>query len=212
MTVQQKENVETYRMYGLSYTEIAKKTGISIETIKSHCKRHGINKREDIPSDKTYTFCKQCEQPFLSHSKAKHFCSGKCRSYWWNHNKTQSATLREHLFNCNYCDKAFYAPACRTRKYCSHECYINDRFGVRENKCEPEDLSQKSSHVQSPPDIEVCNRENLKQAEDEIIYRLATTVLSALVSDGLITQAEFEIIQKKALLRLDPLIASLGSG
>lgn len=61
--------------------------------------------------------------------KAKRFCSDKCRNKWWNSRLDQVERKAHYEFVCAYCKKPFTAYGNAGRKYCSHECYIKDRFG-----------------------------------------------------------------------------------
>ncbi len=43
--------------------------------------------------------------------------------------KTRIAGMRKDEYRCPRCGSTFRAYRNRNRKYCSHECYIADRFG-----------------------------------------------------------------------------------
>lgn len=51
---------------------------------------------------------------------------------------------------------------------------------------------------------------NKKQAENEMNLRIVKTVLSTMLTEGLISKAEFECVRKKLVRKLSPLIGSLG--
>ena len=48
-----------------------------------------------------------------------------------------------------------------------------------------------------------------KNAENEMKYRLVKIVLAAMLADGIINETEFEIIRKKLVKKLNPLIGGL---
>lgn len=212
MTAQQKKNVETYRAYGISYNEIARKTGISVETIKSHCKRHGIKKLDTKPGEK-YAFCKQCDAPMILSQSNKIFCSTNCRIKWWNRNKDQASTAANNIAFCEYCGGKFYKFKKSTQKYCSHKCYINQRFGLRKDADVQNTPPKKEAKAKPLLDIFLdSDTTNPKYAENEITYRLITMLLKSLVLDGLITQSESEVVRKKAVLQLEPIVGLLEVG
>ena len=72
MTDQQKEEIIKLRRLNYGYKTIANKLGLSIDTVKSHCKRHNIMKGIP-PSDSTSQghFCLQCGKPILQDPKRK---------------------------------------------------------------------------------------------------------------------------------------------
>lgn len=61
--------------------------------------------------------------------KEKRFCSDKCRNKWWNTHLDKVNRRANYDFVCAYCKKPFISYGNKNRKYCSHECYIADRFG-----------------------------------------------------------------------------------
>jgi len=61
--------------------------------------------------------------------KEKKFCSDRCRNKWWNSHLSEVKRKAMYEYTCPNCKKTFMAYGNRNRKYCSHECYINDRFG-----------------------------------------------------------------------------------
>jgi endogenous inhibitor of DNA gyrase (YacG/DUF329 family) len=85
-----------------------------INTIKTHCNRHGIK------PDK----CPQCDQ-ILTHTpnkKRKRFCSNKCRSMWWAKNPEAMNRQAIYDFICPRCETPFTAYGNAKRKYCSIAC------------------------------------------------------------------------------------------
>lgn len=125
----EKENITKLRNAGYGYTAIANELNISINTIKSFCKANNLGgvKAKRNNKKKNISFCLNCGKE-LKHTpgkKKKKYCSGKCRYQWWNKNRDCKSTYQ---IRCKSCNKKFNAYKNSNRKYCSHECYIADRF------------------------------------------------------------------------------------
>lgn len=129
MTEDQKSIIESMRCEGAGLSEIARRTGLSRNTVKSHCARHGI--RPADPSD--CTACPQCGRPVGGRNGAKprRFCSDACRLAWWNAHPERVSRKTWRPYTCAHCGKQGKAYGNSKRKYCSHECYVADRFGSR---------------------------------------------------------------------------------
>ncbi len=135
MTAENKEKIARMRRSGMSYGQIAVELGISRNTVKTFCRRSGLSKLETSPNaeDKAPLFkaCKECGKPVeqTPGRKEKRFCSDRCRNKWWNTHLSEvnREGMREHV--CHTCGKTFMAYEKRQRKYCSHDCYIESRFG-----------------------------------------------------------------------------------
>ena len=66
------------RMDGKKPREISDALGISINTVKSHIRRH--------PLAESKVLCLNCGKPVAQNEgrKMKKFCCDRCRSNWWN--------------------------------------------------------------------------------------------------------------------------------
>ncbi len=111
---------------GYGYQKISNITGISVNTIRSYCKRNGIEK----PQSNITGYCKNCNKPVCStpHRKQKIFCCDKCRLQWWSKNRDlikQKSVVPQF---CILCGKQFFAYNSSNRKFCSHDCYIQYRY------------------------------------------------------------------------------------
>ena len=132
MTNEQRMIVSSLRAQGMGYGAIARKVGISENTVKSFCRRNA-QKAETTQLDMQNREhrCLCCGAPVIQHAgrKEKKFCSDKCRNEWWNSHldKVDRRAIRE--VTCANCGRTFSVYGRAERKYCSHACYIQHRFG-----------------------------------------------------------------------------------
>ena len=128
MTQEQKEQIISMRKNGSSYSEIAQFLKISRNTVKSFCQRMGssMSKKIELPE----TMCRECGKPITQITGRKKilFCCGECRQKWWNAHPEAVNRKAIYTFTCVHCGKEFTAYGNNHRKYCSHECYVKDRF------------------------------------------------------------------------------------
>lgn len=126
MTDWQKSQIQTMRMQGISYVKIGQALGISDNTVRSFCRRNrpGESVKHTIP-------CQHCGKPvkIIPKQKPRKFCSDRCRTAWWNSHREQVTQKAFYHFTCSACGREFTAYGNAHRKYCSHKCYIADRFG-----------------------------------------------------------------------------------
>ncbi len=126
MTVKEKNCIRQMRSEGLSYSQIARQTGLSENTIKTFVRRENLqNSNEEIN-----TTCKHCGKE-LKQSRGhrqKKFCSDKCRFAWWKSSEAELSSDSPYFFKCKNCGKEFKCYGKKGRKYCSYDCYIVDRF------------------------------------------------------------------------------------
>jgi len=130
----QKERVVTLRRQGESYAKIADSLGISINTIQSYCRRNnlGANLPVAVPeAPESHFYCRQCGQELVQRNgrKKRKFCSDECCAAWWKSHPDQLGKKAVYHFKCVHCGTDFSAYGNRGRKYCSHVCYVADRFG-----------------------------------------------------------------------------------
>lgn len=134
MTANQKAQIIKLRAAGNGYGKIAQTIGISVNTVKSFCRRNGINGDTTIVPSVVLTgettACDNCGREIqqIAKRKKKRFCCDKCRNEWWNSHLDQVKRKAVYDFRCPHCGKEFHIYGDRRRKYCSHECYIADRF------------------------------------------------------------------------------------
>ena len=128
MTNEERLLITSLRSDGLGYGTIAKKVGLSANTVKSFCRRNMAKK--DEPKAGTHKcLCCGIPVPQTAGRKEKKFCSDKCRNRWWNAHLHQVNRKAVHDAVCQHCGRTFAVYGRVKRKYCTHECYIAHRFG-----------------------------------------------------------------------------------
>ena len=128
MKDEQKRQIIALRRDGVGYGGIASQLGLSINTVKSFCRRHSL------ATPPTESVCEQCGRPIeqTPGRKRKRFCCDACRNKWWNSHLDLVKRKVVYTFTCPTCGKEFTVYGNRLRKFCSHACYIAYRFrGVR---------------------------------------------------------------------------------
>ena len=122
MTEKQATLIDTLRQKrDRSMAQIAEITGLSVNTVKSWCRRHPL---EDAKTG----VCRQCGTPIrqLPHRKPKRFCSDRCRYAWWAANPQARKNRTSYTHICKYCGSAFETDRA-AGSYCSVECFAKAR-------------------------------------------------------------------------------------
>ena len=124
----QKTKIDNLRADGFGYKLIAKEIGISESTVKSYCRRHKVLKKTAVAGAH---HCPQCGKIVEQNPKRKEkkFCCDACRMSWWNSHLDMVNRKSVYEHECHYCHKHFMVYGRVRRKYCCHQCYINERFG-----------------------------------------------------------------------------------
>ena len=130
----QKEQIRNLRREGLSYAEIARQVDVSRDAVISFCRRNGlqeIKKPTSVVKIIAADGCRECGKPLVQVDgmKRRVFCSKECRIKWWKEHPERLNQKAVYQYTCPHCGKAFSAYGNSKRKYCSHACYISDRFG-----------------------------------------------------------------------------------
>lgn len=131
MTDTQKIRIERMRKNGMEFSEIAEATGTSVDSVRMHCKRMGIE-----PARDKVDCCLSCGAPLVRKGAGRKpiYCSETCRVRGW-YAIRRSTGKGCVTIKCANCGKEFFALS-NDRKYCSHECYILGRFGGADNDAE----------------------------------------------------------------------------
>ena len=89
MTTTQLERISELRGQNFSYQFIGEALGLSINTVKSVCRRRGIpahGPRKTKAEKQEAALCKYCHRLLYGRSD-KHFCSANCRRAWHLENR-----------------------------------------------------------------------------------------------------------------------------
>lgn len=135
MTDDEKRMIYRLRNEGMSYAKISVQLGISENTVKSYCRRNDLGNAGQDGSDSAMpveeTVCMQCGKKLcrIPKQKPRKFCSEDCRRAWWKANNIDTPNRRAYYrLTCVCCGREFESYGNKDRKYCSHACYIKDRF------------------------------------------------------------------------------------
>ena len=143
VTDDEKKKIRELRLKGIGYKGIATSLGLTRDSVRGFCKRNGLdgdslvvalNVEEKLNRN---LLCANCEKPIKQkeQGRVRRFCSDECRRKWWHEhpserNKSDAAIYH---YTCPYCGKEFSVYGNKKRKYCSHHCYIKDRFWREED-------------------------------------------------------------------------------
>jgi len=127
MTGAEKKLIDQFRRQGLGNSEIAERLNLSINTVKSYCRRNATETVMTVVNEAPSVLCKRCGNPITAKpdKRRKQFCSAQCRYQWWHLHRGDSINATDHT--CLSCGRVFRTN--RQQKYCCHECYIIARFG-----------------------------------------------------------------------------------
>ena len=109
MTNEQKYQIAELRQFGYGYASIADALGLTKNQVSAYCRRAGLTGTKAAVG-------------------TTEFCSDSCRVRWWNAHPEMVNKKAIYHFTCACCGKEFTAYGNAHRKYCSHVCYIADRF------------------------------------------------------------------------------------
>ena len=137
-TDEQKKQITKMRLEGMGYKTIAANLGGGVrrENVRYFCKSRGLVGTKELIAlnydvqREDAEHCKQCGIRLQrnKHSGRKLFCSDKCRRDWWSKNPNEATRKKPYELTCKYCQTKFISYGKPDRKYCSHDCYIKDRF------------------------------------------------------------------------------------
>ena len=124
----QKDEIIQLRKNGLSYKKISNLLNVSVNSVKSICRRDGITKTKEFDGGKQ---CQSCGKELIQKlgKKSKKFCSDMCRMKWWNSHLSQVNRKAYYGYQCKNCQRSFTVYGQSSRQFCSHACYIAYRFG-----------------------------------------------------------------------------------
>lgn len=119
MTAEEITKVNQFQREGYGYKKNASLTGLPVNTVKTHCRRHPISK-EDTEAENA--LCKMCGKKLeqTPHKRKRIFCSNACRGILIGSRSTEKSV---HSLTCAYCGQAFESYENAHRKFCSRKCY-----------------------------------------------------------------------------------------
>lgn len=129
---QVKQLVKKMRIHGASTAVIAKHLVLNPNSVKTLCRRQGWAPDAcfEQVSDPRGVWCRQCGEKIMvgMGMKRRWFCCQECRRVWWKNHPEESRRKAFYHFTCCCCGRGFVAYGNVKRKYCTHACYIRDRF------------------------------------------------------------------------------------
>lgn len=133
MTELQKRKIGELREEGHSYASISKELSMSANTVKSYCRRNQITMPSRITEPRSknrWDTCANCGKPLEDGltGRPKRFCSEDCRRAWWQNHSKESKRKAYYSLVCEECGISFESYGNKNRKFCSHACYIKNRF------------------------------------------------------------------------------------
>lgn len=131
MNSHEREQIIALRAAGQSYARIAGALGISVNSVKSFCRRNALSDctgssikhiKAEVPLEAAP--CEQCGCPVRQTPGRKHklFCSDTCRTAWWNAHRTQVRRKTTRTFCCARCGMQFSRYGVTRRSFCSRSC------------------------------------------------------------------------------------------
>ena len=129
MTIEQQNQIRFLRQNGEGYKRIASLLGLSVNTVKSFCRRNDnlVGEAEETASSVgTAVSCRQCGESVqqIAGRRPRIFCCNACKTAYW---RSRAKPLGQHRL-CPGCGMPLLGHD-QSRKYCCHACYITHRFG-----------------------------------------------------------------------------------
>lgn len=136
MSEEQKKQIAVYRKNGYGYKQISNLMGLSLNTIKSFCRRNHLMDADLQEESSSVLCCEQCGKPVAQTEKRKRkrFCSDSCRNKWWNSHLNLVKRKANYEIVCPGCNNTFVVYGNAKRKYCCHQCYVVHRFGGKKDE------------------------------------------------------------------------------
>lgn len=129
MTNEQKNQILALREQGCGYAAIAKITALSINTVKSFCRRNGLMATSAAEATPACPFCGDALEQ-RAKAKPKRFCSEGCRRAWWRAHSAAGVKKAYYQKVCAYCGKPYTVYGRQESKYCGLDCAHNARKTV----------------------------------------------------------------------------------
>lgn len=153
MKKEQIEKIAELRKIGIGYRSIAAAMGLSRDAVRYHSKVLGLDgyaddvKKNPNQEQSSKEFCKNCKDPINGDRKSgrrRTYCSSICKKEW----ESDNPCYYDH--DCYYCGKQFKSRAVAAN-FCSHKCYIRNRFYRKEDLKEIMTYLEKDLPVPNAP-------------------------------------------------------------
>lgn len=130
MTEAQQDQIKNLCKDGLGYRKIATILELSENTVKSYCRRHGLECRKSVHILKV-DVCRECGAKLYNTPghRQRRFCSDECRKRFWKENQSLINRGNQQETICPVCGERFHDYSKKKRRYCSQECYQQSRKG-----------------------------------------------------------------------------------
>lgn len=127
MTDEQKGSIMSMRHSGYGYRKIAIKLELSRDEVRNYCKAKHLCGRADghkIMLKGDATVCVRCGKSITNQAtgRKRKYCSAQCKQKW-----EAEHPKKNHEHHCQICGQQFKSST-KNQKYCSHKCYVQDRF------------------------------------------------------------------------------------
>lgn len=149
MRKEQIDKIIELRKIGIGYRSIAAAMNLSRDVVRYHCKIAGlegygdeVKKRPQEASSKKY--CKIMINNNHVAGRRKTYCSIDCKKKW----ELDHPFFYE--YECYYCGKHFRSRASGAN-FCSHKCYIRNRFYRKEDLVEVIKCYEKNEVIPNAP-------------------------------------------------------------
>ena len=121
MTTEQTICISQMMRDGYSCRKIAEEMNLSLNTVKSWCRRHPYK-------EKKAGLCMMCSKAISSipNKRERKFCSDQCRNAWWSAHPENRKTKTMYKHICFNCGREFTnnrINAC----YCCRKCFADAR-------------------------------------------------------------------------------------
>ena len=134
LNILQEEQIRLLRSQGVGYRQIANRLNLSRDAVRYYCKANDLNGHREAVLSNTQciktdeNFCTCCGELLVQPKtgRKRRFCLGHAYLYTVIPATRDSEGFTEHT--CKRCGKEFTAYGNPHRKYCSHECFISDRY------------------------------------------------------------------------------------
>lgn len=90
----QEQQIRNLRMNGTGYRAIGAAVGLSRDIVRNYCRRHQLAGLGAVltlnAEDQTGIRCRSCGRKLIQkpRGRKRKFCSDKCRSDWWNRQRS----------------------------------------------------------------------------------------------------------------------------